>query len=161
MDPLLLYSANTHLAFHLAERYYKQIHWVWCGPAFDARDSRPIAVPPSSNPAEIIEGLYQDVMRGDRHSTKISDNRAALRGAANERRMQGVITASQQYEITYLIENAELREFRPLLFVIPFSKVRKRVQRISIEEWASPLYPEFVIPDLPRRCFDILELRRI
>ena len=160
MDPLLLYSANTHLAFILAERYYKQVHWVWCGTAFDARATLPVPAPASSNPAEIIEGLYHDMERGDRHSKKIAANREALRGAADEKLVSGVITLLQKREIAYAIDKAELREFRPLLFVIPFSKVRARVQRAPIEKWASPLYPEYVIPALPRRCFDILELRR-
>jgi|GEM_PF-5439362 len=36
-DPLLLYSTNTWLTYVIGERFYRDEHYVWCTPDFDAR----------------------------------------------------------------------------------------------------------------------------
>ncbi len=33
--PLVLYSANTLLAYKINETFYKGLHYVWCNPVFD------------------------------------------------------------------------------------------------------------------------------
>ncbi len=34
--PLILYSTNTWLAYKIAERFYGDMHYVWCAPFFDS-----------------------------------------------------------------------------------------------------------------------------
>jgi hypothetical protein len=71
-DPLLLYSTNTWLAYVIGERFYRDEHYVWCTPDFDARAMARIdqVTPPSSSPAEIYRDLHEDVLRGDSHSSR-------------------------------------------------------------------------------------------
>ena len=124
-DPLLLYSTNTWLAYVIAERYYGGEHYVWCAPVFDPRkqSSVDMVLPPTSSPCEIYRGLYEETKRGDRHSGKITENRGGiLRGAAIKKNCR-TITADEEREITEIIESAEIYDFRPLLYVIPFHQV--------------------------------------
>src|SRR5258706_560287 len=84
-DPLILYSTSTWLAYVIGERFYRGEHYVWCTPDFDARALASIdqTTPASSSPAEIYRDLYEDVRRGDRHSSKVKDNKMGiLRGIA-------------------------------------------------------------------------------
>ena len=57
------------------------------------------------------------------------------------------------------IERAEVRDFRPVLYVIPFARVRGTVVDVPVEERAHPLSIEYRVEDLARDSFDMLELR--
>jgi|SRR6185436_1167049 len=80
-DPLLLYSTNTLLAYHINQTYYGELHYVWCSAFFGAANIpspyRPN--PPSSSPQEIYETLLKAIESNDKHSNKIRRNRAGLR----------------------------------------------------------------------------------
>ncbi len=76
---IVLYSANTWLAYNIAERYYQGEHYVWCTPFFDSNVSGPgYTVAPTSSPKEIYINLYKETTRGDRHSSKIADNKVGI-----------------------------------------------------------------------------------
>src|SRR5258708_6678011 len=123
--PIVLYSAITWLAYKISEAYYGGQHFVWCTPHFDpsSTPSLDYAVPPSSSPAGIYRMLRDDVKRGDHHSAKIAGNKAGLLRAIERRRTAGQITDRQACEIASIIEAAETRDFKPLIFVIPFHLV--------------------------------------
>ena len=159
-EPLLLYSTNTWLAYAIAERFYGGVHFAWCSPVFDGRKAAPyVNIPPTSSPAELYRSLHREVDRGERHSDAIENNRKAVKRGAEAKRREGVITASQQAEIVRIIDRSELRDFRPVLYVIPFDRVRDTVVDVPVQERAHPLSVEYRVERLGRDTFDMLELR--
>jgi hypothetical protein len=161
--PLILYSVNTYLAYRISERYYGQ-HHVWCSPCFDSRSSYNLGLitnPPTSNPSEIYHNLLAEVQRGDRHSSKIIDNKAGILQGVVYNRGIGVISEEETVEITAVVNNAETRDFKPLLYVIPFAPVASLVIDVPVHERAHPLSTEFRIERLPRALFDIIELEKM
>ena len=156
---LILYSTNTWLAYKIAERFYGDVHHVWCAPFFDS-DSIPSyqnANPPSSNPSRICRELFEAVSTGDRHSMKIRNNQAGIRRGAKEKKNAGIITGREEKEIRKIVDKAEIADFRPLVYVIPYSLVVKMVEAVSVEKRAHPLSIEYVIKKLPRKFFDVIE----
>jgi hypothetical protein len=159
-DPLVLYSANTWLAYIVAEHFYGGEHYVWCTPDFGTQTQAAIdqVAPPSSSPAEIYRSLHEDSRRGDRHSAKVNENKAGILRGAAIKRAGGVISDSQQHEIGSILEQASGRDFRPLLYVIPFHAVRSLAQRVPVAQRAHPLAREYIVESLRRDLFDVLEL---
>ncbi len=155
----VLYSTSTFLAYHIARQYYEDVHYAWCSPIFDGRSSSRLgpAVPPTSSPCEIYWNLHEEVARGDRHSSKIADNRAGIIRGAQYKRKSGVIEDETESDIIQATQMAEARDFRPLLFVIPYQAVRRRIEKVPIASRASLLSQEFLIPLLPGRLFDVIE----
>jgi hypothetical protein len=159
--PLLLYSASTWLAFTIAERFYGGVHYVWCSPFYDAATAaRHLSIPPSSSPAEIYWNLEQDTRRGDRHSAAIKQSRSGVLRGAEANHKAGLVSDFQYSEITFTVENAHIREFRPVLYVIPFDRVREMATEVPAHERASPFSVEFRFTRLRNDCFDVLEFKR-
>jgi len=157
-EQLVLYSTNTWIFYMIAEHFYQQDHYVWCTPFFDPRQNgRDVAVPPTSSPFEMYRSLFEEVSRGEQHSSKISENRIGiLRGASAKRRAR-IITTDQERQIGAIVNKAQVSDFRPLLYVIPFSLVCDRLREPPPEDKAHPLSAEYVIDCLPRSCFDVIE----
>ena len=157
---IALYSTNTWLAYIIAERYYNGIHYVWCTPHFDPTTVPSIGytVPPSSSPAEIYRNLHDDVRRADNHSAKIASNRAGLLRGVEIHLNKGKINNHQATEITSIIEASVGRDFRPLVYVIPTQLVVGKVKDVPVSQRAHPLSVEYIIEDLPRNCFDVLDI---
>lgn len=159
-EPLILYSTNSWLAYAIGERFYFGEHYVWCNPDFDARAVAVIdqVTPPSSSPAEIYRALHEDVRRGDSHSSKIKDNMTGILRGAAVKRAAGIISEEDQRDIVSMVDRAGGRDFRPLLYVIPYERVRGIVKPAPVAERAHPLSREYVIDALRRTDFDVLEL---
>ena len=159
--PLILYSTNTWLAFAIAERYYGGIHFAWCSPFFrpDAAVSS-AAAPPTAIPGEIYDGFFEHVSRGDQHSPWIARNKIGILNGAVSKYVSEAINKEQLYQIDWITENAPIRDFRPLVFVIPFLGVEHLVEEVPPSERAHPLSVEYRIEALPRDRFDVIELRR-
>lgn len=158
--PLLLYSASTWLAYAVAERYCGGVHYAWCSPCWDgATAALHVNIPPSSSPAEIYRMLLQDTRRGDTHSGLIQAKRKGIRTGADARYEAGVISDHRRREVIRTVTSAALGDFRPVLFVIPFAAVAERVMEVPLEERAHPLSIEYRVEELPRACFDVIELR--
>jgi hypothetical protein len=155
----ILYSTNTWLAYMIAQRYYKSEHYVWCTPFFDPRRSggRDAAVPPTSSPFEVYCSLAEEVARRDRHSRKIEENRVGILRGANAKKQAGVIDEVQEKDIVSIVDQAEIPDFRPLMYVIPYSVVVDRMREPPLEDKAHPLSAEYVIDQLPRDLFDVIE----
>jgi len=77
---------------------------------------------------------------------------AGLRGA-EANRDAGAISETQRSEIASIVRDAEIRDFEPLVYLIPYGRVSRLVK-----ERAHPLSEEYAIESLPRRLFDIIEL---
>ncbi len=160
--PLVLYSVNTYLAFMINERYYEGKHYTWCSEVFDARANgqrgRYASIPPTSNPYEIYHNLYEEVRRGDRHSAKIEANRNGILRGADTKLQAGIINESQFNEIREVVKSVEISDFRPILYVIPYSNVAGDVREATVEERAHPLSLELIIESLNRSHFDPIEV---
>jgi hypothetical protein len=158
-NPLILYSTNSWLAYIISERYYRGLHYVWCTPDAGpgSRSRHDTTVPPTSSPLEVYRVLHEEVSRGDRHSARIERNRVGILRGAHSRRREGVIGEPQEVEIAAVVRFAETRDFKPLLFVIRFSRVRGRTREVAVEQRAHPLSLEYIIVSLPRTSFDIIE----
>lgn len=156
----LLYSANPHLKLYVQQQYQDDVHYVWCSGCFDPqaapRLSNASRIPPSSSPKDICRALHAAVARGDRHDPKIVEQRAGIIGRATKWAASGAISAGQRDEILYLAEKSELKEWRPLLYVIPRALVAARLRRVPMADRAG-IGDEFVIPDLRRNEFDVIE----
>ena len=159
--PILLYSANTMLAFEINEEYYHQEHYVWCNPYYDSY-FLPVGtpLPPSSTPADIYHALYREVEGNDRHNEKIERNRSGLRNGAAAKERLGMIDAQQKQKIMGLVDNAPLKLFEPVLYVMPFSLVAKLAKTVPAAGRANPLHDEYIIERLPRHCFGIIRMQR-
>jgi len=131
---IVLYSASSWLAYKISEEYYGGQHYVWCTPHFDPSSVPSIdyTVPPSSSPIEIYRNLREDVKRGDRHSAKIAANKAGLLRGMERKRAAGEITDEQASEIASILDAAEPRDFRPLIFVIPFHLVQDKLSKVRL-----------------------------
>ena len=59
------------------------------------------------------------------------------------------------------VKSADIRDFRPLFYIIPFQLVRDRLEPVPVDLRAHPLSVEFIIELLPRDCFDAIGLEGI
>ncbi len=158
--PLLLYSASTWLAYSIAERFYG-VHYAWCTGFYDGITApRHFNIPPTSSPAEIYRNLEEETRRGDLHSRGIERNASGILGGAQAKLEAGVITKTQHREIRKAVAKAEIPDFRPVLYVIPFDRLEGRVPEVPVSQRAHPLSLEYLVEDLRSGCFDLLELRR-
>jgi hypothetical protein len=159
-EPLLLYSTNTWLAYAIAERYYDGVHFAWCSPVYDGtRADAHVNIPPSSSPADLYRVLRDEMERGEGHSTvRIKKREGLIRGAEAKLR-DGLITAAVFDEILRTVEKSPVTDFRPVLYVMPYERVRDTVVEASVEERAHPLSIEYRVDPLPRDSFHVLELR--
>ena len=157
---LILYSANTWLSYIIAEKYYGGLHFIWCTPNAQTNNQIHIDIttPPTSTPIEIFKGLQEEVKRGDKHSAKIKENKVGLLRGALIKKNLGIITEDQETEIQTIVEKAEIRDFRPLLYVLPHDKVAYLLKNVPIVDRAHPLSVEYVIEELPRNLFDVIEI---
>jgi hypothetical protein len=158
--PLVLYSTNTWLAFQIAEQYYGREHYVWCTPFFNGRSDKGDAgfVPPSSCPGEIYRSLYHEWRAGDRHSAKVEQNRNGILRGAQVKRSGGIISENQERDIASAVELADIRDFEPLIYVIPYGKVARLAKEVPVRDRAHPLAREYIVESLPRKWFDLIRL---
>jgi hypothetical protein len=159
-EPLLLYSTNTWLDYAIAERYYDGVHFAWCSPVYDGtKADAHVNIPPSSSPADLYRLLLEEVQRGEQHSAVLKEKRDGVLRGADRRRAEGMITDARFDEIKRTVETSPLHEFRPVLYVIPYDRVRGTVVEATVQERAHPFSIEYKVNPLPRGAFDMLELK--
>jgi hypothetical protein len=162
MGNALLYSTNVFLKFQIQEQYCGGIHYVWCSENCDSKTlsaySPGALVAPSSNPADIYRELKRDVDGKDKHSAKINRQKATLASLAVTWEADGKISTTQKEEIIYLANTADFSLWRPLLYVIPrTADIERRLKLVPIDKRAG-VGMEYIIEDLKRDEFDIIEL---
>lgn len=157
--PILLYSTNPFLKYRIQQEYRGQ-HFAWCSPVFDARVLNRYALgadqPPSSDPYSIYANLHKAVNKNDEHDTKINEQKKTLPAIAVQWCNDGHISDATRDEIIAIVAKATFREWRPLIYVIPFSGVSGRVIEVERARRASS-EPEYIIEDLRSSEFDIIE----
>jgi hypothetical protein len=159
--PLLLYSTNTHIGYAIAERFYGGVHYAWCSPVFDGTTAAAhINIPPTSSLAGIYRNLWEETSRGEQHSASIPRVSDGIEKGADAKLAAGVIDARQFDEIIEIVQRASVREFRPVLYIIPYDRVAHLVADVPVALRAHPLSVELKVEALPRDCFDVIELWR-
>ena len=125
----------------IAERYYHGEHYVWCAYPFGPDCVRTLdsANPPSSSPGEIYSSLLADVLRGDRHSAMIERNKVGILRGASHKKTIGVIGEKEETEIAAIVDCAQILDFRPVLYIIPYALVSHIVTEVPPSERAHPL----------------------
>lgn len=154
----ILYSTNTWLAYKISEKFYSNKHYVWCTPFFDGDNTATslFSLPPSSTPKDIGQELQKQVRRGDRHSTKIESNRQGLIKGAQIKFNIGKITKDELSEIIDIVTQANIPDFRPLLYLIPTVKVISDLKIVDVSLRAHPLSEEYIIEELDGENFDYI-----
>ena len=158
--PPILYSTNTFLAYSISEKYYGNVHYFWCAPYFDPRQASTLSVslPPTSSPAELYEDLLKDIFRGDNHSPRVAQNKSGILAGATAHKNRRKITTVQFNEIVEIVRAAQLQDFKPLLFVAPYTRLGKKLKPVPVPKRAHPLSAEFVAEGIPRSHFDAIIL---
>jgi hypothetical protein len=159
-EPLLLYSVNTWLAWLISNRFYGDVHWIWCSPFFRSGADLPAALPPSAIPASLYERMHEDVRNGDQHSDLIARNRIGILKGAEDKHEAGVITMTEKNEIVAMVSGATIDAFRPLLYVIPYKDAKDGLVAVPPGRRAHCLSIEYILPSIPGSAFAILELRK-
>ncbi len=96
--------------------------------------------------------------RGDRHSSKIKENRVGILRGATVKYTQGIISDTEKADIASIVDQAEISDFRPLMYIMPFERVKNIVKDVPIADRAHPLSDEYIIESLSKNDFDIIEL---
>lgn len=156
----IYYSCGTQLSYEICQQYYGQLHYAWCSPFFDADSTFSLhnSVPPSSNPRTIYWSLKKDVDACDLHSSKIKELRRGIQKGAAIKMKAGIISKQQYLDIDRTIKRSQLRDFSPLMFVIPVQPLEGKFVPAAVGARANPLSEEYIITDLPRDLFDVLVL---
>ena len=156
----LLYSTNVYLKLIIQEKYYNDKHYVWCSEFFDnnsaAKHSSGALISPSSNPASIYRELKRDIIGKDKHSAKITAQKASFTLRAIQSFDAALISEEDKDEIIFMVEDAPFELWKPLLYVIPSDNVNDRLNLVPIEKRAG-FGNEYIVTDLKRTEFDILE----
>jgi hypothetical protein len=161
MSSHFLYSTNPFMKKLIQEIYRGDSHYVWCGENFDAgtigKYSANSLVAPSSNPADIYDDLRKAVQNNDKHCSKIKEQTASLSKLAIEWEKKGEISSQDKQDIIYMLKHQSINHWRPVLYVIPRHIIAKsRIQVVSMKNRAS-VGVEYIIKDLKRCEFDLIE----
>jgi hypothetical protein len=149
MPPLLLYSVNCYFKFYLQEKYRGNRHYVWVSESFDSG-------PPTANPKAIYISLKLAVAEEDEHDYKITEQKSLITARAVRWEADGEISSADKDEIVFSAMNGAFKQWRPLIYVIPYTLVAGRVEPVPRASRAG-LSPEYRIADLERSEFDIIE----
>ena len=157
--PVLLWSAGNRVTHYISENFFGQ-HYVWCSPTFDAsaveRGKTGYAQPPSSDPVSIYRDLFEGVRRNDAHHHLVERHKAKLQAVALDRHIAKQLTAGGAREVISYLENSTIKDWVPLVYVIPLAPVASRVLTVPRTERAS-WSPEYVIQDLLSTEFSVIE----
>jgi len=152
----ILYSVGTHLAYKIAKRYYKNVHYVWCTTLFN--DSKQ---PPTSNPSKICKRYLEQIKTGDRHTKEIENNIAGILRGAKAKFDSGIIDKKEYNEIRGIVSVAEYESFFPMLYIIESEKVKNKCVEVSIADRASDNAVEYKVENLTENEFEAIFFKDI
>jgi hypothetical protein len=156
----LLYSTNPLIKLLLQERFFGDVHYVWCSESHDSGSADPYSIashiPPSSNPRDIYRDLGRAVERGDKHNATIVRVRAMYAALSEQSVAAGTMGSDERDELLYIANGSDLTLWRPVLYVIPRDSVAGRLEVVPAERRAGA-GQEFIIRDLARDEFDRIE----
>lgn len=152
----ILYSVGTYLAYKIAQRYYKNVHYVWCTTEFNASKQ-----PPTSNPSKICKRYLEQITTGDRHMKEIENNIIGILRGAKAKFDSGIINKKEYNEIRSIVSAAEYESFFPMLYVIESEKVKNKCVEVSIADRASDDAVEYKVENLTENEFEAIFFKDI
>ncbi len=152
----ILYSIGTHLAYKIAKRYYRNVHYVWCTTEFNSPKQ-----PPTSNPSNICKRYLEQITTGDRHTREIENNITGILKGARAKLDSGIINEKEYNEIRSIVSVAEYEAFFPMLYIIRSNDVKNKCKEVSIENKASDNAIEYKIEDLRENEFEAIFFKDI
>jgi hypothetical protein len=96
------------------------------------------------------------VAEEDGHDYKINEQKGLITARAIKWEADGEITSADKDEIVYAATNSAFKQWRPLIYIIPYARVAKRVESVP-RPLRAGLAAEYRIADLKRSEFDIIE----
>ena len=157
----LLYSTNPFIKLIVQEKYRGDFHYIWCSESFDSNKlpgySIASLVASTSNPASIYKDLSQGCKKGEKHCSKIGEIRTSLKALAVDWHKKGEINDDDKEELILLADEKDPMFWRPLIYVMPRDIVKAKLKPVKLSARAS-FGSEFVIEDLKRTEFDIIEI---
>jgi hypothetical protein len=150
------------MKYLINEKYRGNVHYVWCSESFDSKTLSTYVsgslVAPTSNPKDIFLDLKKAVEATDKHNAKINEQISSLSARAVKWEAGAEVSTMDKDDIIYMVnEAAYFKHWRPLLYVIPRAPVESRLKPVPAALCAS-LGNEYIIPDLRRDEFDLIEL---
>lgn len=152
----ILYSVGTHLAYKIAKRYYRNVHYVWCTTKFNS-----FRQPPTSNPSKICKRYLEQIVTGDRHTKEIENNITGILRGARAKFDSGIISKNVYNEIRGIVSAAEYESFFPVLYIIKSEKVKNKCVEVSVDDRASDEAIEYKIEHLVEDEFEVIFLKDI
>lgn len=159
--PNILYSANSLLAYRVGKKFYNDLHYVWCSTRFG---SGLILDTLERNPATSVPYKRYQTLRDhtevspDLHSDLVAGQKAGIKAGAQARLSAGLITTDERDEILSIVDAAQVADFAPLMYVIPWETVKSLAKKAPVNKRAHPLSDEWIIEALPGNMFDIIRL---
>ncbi len=158
----ILYSANSYMAYRIAKQYYNDLHYVWCSADFGSLVSANTGfqrTPTLTRPKHRYYQMLKEVNERVRGALTVEEARHGLLRGVEAQRQAGRINMKQAEEILSIVQQADISDFRPLLYVLPVtSELLPRIQVVPVKQRAHPLSEEFIISDLKSDEFDIITL---
>ena len=160
--PKFLYSTNVVLAYKIGKKYYQDFHYVWCSAKFGSIsvDGEIASNPPTSRPLYRYKALQSEVSAGDSHGPYILSQKTGLIKGAGIKYNLNLITKAHYQEILAIIEYSPITEYKPLIYNIVYTDVEDIAKPVPIKDKATPISEEYVIENLPRKYFDILDYEK-
>ena len=140
--------------------FRKRQHYIWCSPTFEGAALPRYAIgasqPASSDPATIYRDLHAAVRTKDGGCQKIKDQKKVLKALAIKWFKNNEISQVDRDEILAMVSRSDVTDWKPLIYVIPFETVAKRVVLVPRTKRASH-EPEYILADLAESEFHIIE----
>lgn len=152
MKDTILYSQATEISYKINQKYYNDTHYVWCA-------EEPLSgylQAGTSDPMERCNRILTAIYSGDCHEHLIEENKKGIRLGALLKKKEGIITEEQEEEIIALLRSAELSDFSPVLYIIPFELVKDNLEIAPDSQKASSTSVEYIIRNLKHYQFDVI-----
>lgn len=148
-----LFSTSTQLSYKISKHFFGNIHYVWCAPKFDAKETNPS----SANPYEIYKKIMLEV-NNDIHGATLAKHKIGILRAASEKRQLKLITEEQEQQINDMIGAATMDEYRPVIYVIAANEVDSLIEIAPHTKKANVFSQEFLIRKLPGDMFELIDI---
>lgn len=147
----ILYSVGTQLSYDIANKFYHNVHYVWC-----TTDFKSIYQPPTSRPETICNRWLDIISTGDIHAREIDDNISGILRGAKIKKDNSIISDKEKKYIQEMVYHAEFHSFFPVIYIIYTEKVITKIQEVVPRYRASKTSVEYIIDNLEEGEFQVL-----
>jgi hypothetical protein len=159
-DPLILYSVNSYFAYYINEKYYKK-HFVWCCPKYNTNDENLLNRnnPRSSNPKFLIDDYLTGIKTAKTFHVITEFLKERINGLNYGLYVMKSAIGDDNFNIISKMlddikNNYKFEYFFPIIYVMPYKDVRKKVIEAPVHSRADTLSEEYNIENLQSNEFD-------